>query len=63
MILSIIASVALILIGLFGAFSGWLVIMQHRMEPQHTTRAAMRGGWVWLLVGFAIIIWGIARLF
>lgn len=63
MILSIIGSIALILIGLFGTFFGWLAIMQNRVEPQNTTRAAARGGWVWVIVGLGVVVWGIARLF
>lgn len=61
--LSILGSAALILIGLIGAFFGWLAIMQYRVEPEHTTRAAARGGWVWVIAGLALIVWGIARLF
>ncbi len=63
MILSIIGSAFLVLIGLFATFLGWLAIMRFRVEPETTTREAARGGWVWLVGGMAIVIWGIARLF
>lgn len=63
MVLLIVGSVALFVIGLFLIFSGWLVIMQFRVEPEQTTRAAARGGWFWFLVGLALIVWAIARLF
>ena len=61
--LSILASLGLILIGLFGAFSGWLAIMQYRVEPEQTTKAAARGGWVWVVLGLAAIVWGVVRFF
>ena len=63
MFLSILGSAALVLFGFIVAFCGWLAIMQFRVEPQHTTRAAARGGWVWAVIGLAMIIYGIVRLF
>lgn len=53
-VLSIAGSVALFVIGLFVIFSGWLAIMQFRVEPEQTTRAAARGGWFWFFVGLAL---------
>jgi hypothetical protein len=52
-----------VLIGLFGTFLGWLAVMRFRAEPETTTRAAARGGWVYIVVGLAIVVWRIARLF
>lgn len=63
MLLSILASAALVLIVLIGAFFGWLAIMQYRVEPEYTTRAAARGGWVWVFAGLAAMVWGVVRLF
>ena len=63
MIFSIILSTIIIIVSLLVTFFGWLAIMQFRVEPEHTTKAAARGGWVWLIAGLAGIIWGIARLF
>lgn len=61
--LSVIGSIALLLIGLMVAFFGWLAFMQHRVEPEHTTKAAARGGCVWMVAGAALIGWGLWRFF
>lgn len=61
--LSFIGSIALLLIGLSVAFFGWLTFMQYRVEPEYTTKAAARGGCVWMLAGASLIVWGIWRFF
>jgi hypothetical protein len=63
MFLSVLGSIALVLIGLFATFLGWLAVMRYRVEPETTTQAAARGGWVWIIGGLGLAIWGIVRLF
>lgn len=61
--LSNLGSVALLIIGLVTVFLGWMTVMQFRVEPEHTTKASARGGWVWIIAGLALMGWRVFRFF
>lgn len=62
LILSMPGAATCLLIGWIVAFFGWLAIMLHRAEPEHTARSVVSGGWTLLIAGLTIAVCSIARI-